>query len=193
MRLPHPVARSAIDGLKSGFGEATLRRQQSQIARIPGLCTRGGRKILRSPRESFLILRMAVWVFILSILVRLQPLPRALRMVAAKTQAGSQSSDQDTEKVLGRAIDLLLGTDLLIFKPVCWKRAAILHRYLALNGIATQIVFGVRKGTDGAIDGHAWLESDGKPVLEVTAPDYIVTYTFPSKEHFNLDLGTITD
>jgi hypothetical protein len=135
---------------------------------------------------------MAAWVFILSILVKLQPLPRALRMVAARTQAASQTSGGETERALGQAIDLVLGTDLLVFKPVCWKRAAILHRYLALNGIATRIVFGVRQGTDGAMDGHAWLESGGKPLLETKVPDYVVTYTFPSNEPCNLELSLLT-
>jgi hypothetical protein len=121
----------------------------------------------------------------------LQPLPRALRMIAAKRQAISPPG-VETEKALARAIDLLLGTDLLIFKPICWKRAAILHRYLALNGITTRIVFGVRKGTDGAVDGHAWLEANGKPLLETIIPDYVVTYTFPSNDPFNLELGQLT-
>jgi hypothetical protein len=136
---------------------------------------------------------MAIWVFILSVLVKLQPLPRALRMVAPKTDGRLQRSREETEKALSRAIDLLLGIDLLVFKPICWKRAAILHRYLALNGVATRIVFGVRKGTDGAIAGHAWLETGGKPLLERTVPDYVVTYTFPSNDPFNLELGVLTE
>jgi transglutaminase superfamily protein len=160
--------------------------------RILRLITRGGRKVLRDPGEAMLILRMAIWVFILSILVKIQPLPRALRMVAPRTHGRLQHSREETERALSRAIDLLLGTDLFVFKPVCWKRAAILHRYLALNGVATRIVFGVRKGTDGEIAGHAWLETGGKPLLESTVPDYVVTYTFPSNEPFNLELGVLT-
>ncbi len=167
----------------------------SKISRTAGkilrLIIRAGRRIVLSPGESFLILRMALWVFLLSILVKLQPLPRALRTIAARRPGASQTPGIETEKALARAIDLLLGTDLLIFKPICWKRAAILHRYLALNGITTRIVFGVRQGTDGGVDGHAWLEADGKPLLEVTAPDYVVTYIFPSNDPFNLELAQL--
>lgn len=152
---------------------------------------RGAHKILRDPREALLISRMAIWVFILSVIVKLQPLPRALRMVAAKKPAASRQPIEDTSKALSRAIDLLLGANLLMFKPVCWKRAAILHRYLALNGVATRVVFGVRKSTDGAVDGHAWLEAEGKPLLEPTPPDYVVTYTFPSNDAFKLDLAVL--
>ena len=162
------------------------------VTKFLRLITRGGRKVLRSPVEAILIFRMAIWVVILSVLVKLQPLPRALRMVAPRTHGRLQGSRDETERALSRAIDLLLGTDLFVFKPVCWKRAAILHRYLALNGVATRIVFGVRKDTNGAIAGHAWLETGGKPLLETTVPDYVVTYTFPSNDPFKLDLGVLT-
>ena len=157
--------------------------------RLVRLVIRGGLKLVRDPRESTLILRMAAWVSILSLLVKLQPLPRALQMVSLKAPKDSRDASIETERKLVRAIDLLLGADLLIFKPICWKRAAILHRYLALNGTATRIVLGMRQGTDGAVDGHAWLEIAGKPILETKVPNYKVTYAFPSHEVCNLDLS----
>lgn len=79
---------------------------------------------------------------------------------------------------LARVIDLLLSADFLMFKPICWKRAAVLHRYLSRNGTQTRIIFGVRNES-GKVDGHAWLEADGQPILESTLPDYVVTYSFP--------------
>jgi hypothetical protein len=136
---------------------------------------------------------MAAWVSVLSLLVKFQPLPRALKMVSVRAPRDSRSPSIETERKLARAVDLLLGTDLLIFKPICWKRAAILHRYLALNGIATRIMFGVRKAADGAVDGHAWLEIAGEPILETTAPNYKVTYAFPSQEVCNFDLSSLTN
>jgi hypothetical protein len=160
--------------------------------RVLRLVTRGSRKFVFNPHQSVLIIRMALWVFVLSLLVKLQPLPRALQMVAAKTPGTAQSLPKETAKQLAHAIDLLLGTELLVFKPSCWKRAAILHRYLALNGIATRIVFGVRKGAEGAVDGHAWLESGGQPILETTTPNYKVTYTFPSHDSFDLELASLS-
>lgn len=152
----------------------------------------GSRKLVRDPVESILILRMASWVAILSLLVKLQPLPRALKLVSVGVLPDSNHAPAETEKRLGHAIDLLLGTNLLVFKPICWKRAAVLHRYLALHGIATRIVFGMRKTPEGAVDGHAWLETGGKPILETTIPNYKVTYAFPSQETCNLDLSSLT-
>ena len=159
-----------------------------KASRLLRLLIRVGRKLVRDPGESTLILRMAAWVSILSLLVKFQPLPRALQMVSVTAPLDTHDPPFETEKKLARAIDLLLGTNLLIFKPICWKRAAILHRYLALNGIGTRIVFGMRKSADGSLDGHAWLEIAGKPILETTLPNYKVTYAFPSHDVCNLEL-----
>lgn len=120
---------------------------------------------------------MAWWVVVLSVTARFYSLPRALEIVAgSRKQSGRKSATQDE---LARAIDLLLSTDVLMFKPICWKRAAVLHRYLLRNGIDTRIIFGVRNDTSGKVDGHAWLEANGKPILETTPPEYLVTYSFP--------------
>jgi hypothetical protein len=95
--------------------------------------------------------------------------------VAGKQKRSHPAGNRDD---LARAIDLLLSADFLMFKPVCWKRAAVLHRYLSRNGTPTKIIFGVRNES-GKVDGHAWLEADGQPILETTPPDYVVTYSFP--------------
>ena len=56
----------------------------------------------------------------------------------------------------------------------------MLHRYLALSGIDTRVLFGVRREGSDALSGHAWLEACGEPILEKTPPDYKVTYSFPT-------------
>jgi len=83
------------------------------------------------------------------------------------------------EMRVAHLLDLLLNTNFLFLKPICWKRAPVLHRYLALNGIETRVVFGVRREGEMLLSGHAWLESGGVPVLETHVPEYIVTYIFP--------------
>lgn len=133
------------------------------------------RKTVSSPRETWLLLRMAWWVAVLSVAARCYSLPRALEIVAGNGKATRVNA---TEEELARAIDLLLATDFLMFKPICWKRAAVLHRYLSRNGKHTRIIFGVRNES-GKVAGHAWLEHEGHPILENTPPDYLVTYSFP--------------
>ncbi len=136
-----------------------------------------GRKTVTKPGEAWLLLRMAWWVVVLSTIARCYSLPRALQIVAGnQTNSSLHGKTQDE---LARAIDLLLSADVLMFKPICWKRAAVLHRYLLRSGIPTRIIFGVRNEADGKFDGHAWLEANGQPILERTPPQYVVTYSFP--------------
>ena len=142
------------------------------------------RKLVSRPDEAWLLLQMAWWVAVLSVTARVYSLPRALQIVAGNKN-GKQYAQTANEKELARAIDLLLSVDFLMFRPICWKRAAVLHRYLSRGGISTRIIFGVRNETGGKVAGHAWLEHDGQPILETAPPEYVVTYSFPSSQPFN--------
>ncbi|HEY6804539.1 MAG TPA: lasso peptide biosynthesis B2 protein [Pyrinomonadaceae bacterium] len=137
------------------------------------------RKCLQHPGDAFLMLRMAGWVGLLSLTTRLYSLPRALEIVSGGEADLNRKPNFDSANRLAQSIDLLLSADVLFLRPICWKRAAVLRRYLSRKGIPTQIIFGVRKELKNEVDGHAWLERDGQPFLEKTPPDYVVTYTFP--------------
>ena len=146
---------------------------------------RAGRKLVSEPREALFLCRMAWWVSVLSVAARCFSLPRALAIVAGGELNTTPSDDAETQKRLARSIDLVLSANVLHLKPICWKRAAVLHRYLLREGIQTRIVFGVRNEVDGKVDGHAWLEAAGEPILEKTPPEYVVTYRFPSHDTQN--------
>jgi hypothetical protein len=149
----------------------------NKIAKTSRLLSGGARKIVTRPGEAWLLLRMAWWVVVLSAMARFYSLPRALELVAGNQKRSNEALNRED---LARAIDLLLSADVLIFKPICWKRAAVLHRYLSRNGTPTKIIFGVRNESGGGkVDGHAWLEADGQPILEKDPPNYVVTYSFP--------------
>ena len=145
-----------------------------ELSKMRRLISGFTRKSINSPREAWLLMRMAWWVAVLSVAARLYSLPRALEIVAGNSKA-TRAEANETE--LARAIDLLLASNFLIFTPVCWKRAAVLHRYLSRSG--TRIIFGVRNESGGNVEGHAWLEREGHPILENTPPEYVVTYSFP--------------
>jgi hypothetical protein len=81
---------------------------------------------------------------------------------------------------VAQLLDALLGLNFLCFTPTCWKRAAVLHRQLALRGRETRVVFGVRREGGDPLAGHAWLEANGEPLFEKLLPEYAVTYCFPS-------------
>ena len=122
---------------------------------------------------------MAWWVVVLSVVARCYSLPRALELVGGSANGKQGFPVIANQDDLAHAIDLLLSANVFMFKPICWKRAAVLHRYLSHNGVATRIIFGVRSEPDGQVSGHAWLEANGQPILEQTPPEYVVTYSFP--------------
>lgn len=141
------------------------------------------RKSFREPGEALLLLRMAWWVAILSGAVKLLSLPRALELVSGPDSLNERPKhNSQLPEHLGNSIDLLLSANVLFIKPICWKRAAVLRRYLSKEGFATKIMFGVKPEDKTKVSGHAWLELNGQPILEASPPDYVVTYTFPPEE-----------
>ena len=145
------------------------------------LPSRAARLVLCEPGSALLAARMGAWVVALSLLVKLMPLPRAMALVAPRRAARVEPADAALVQArLARLLDSVLAADFWVFTPTCWKRAPVLHRYLALSGIDTRVRFGVRREGSDALSGHAWLEAGGEPILEKTPPDYKVTYSFPA-------------
>lgn len=145
------------------------------------LPTRVARLVLSEPGSALLAARMGAWVFALSLLVKFMPLPRAIALVSPRRASRGESADAALVQArLARLLDSVLAADFWVFTPTCWKRAPVLHRYLALRGIRTRVLFGVRREGSDALSGHAWLEAGGEPILEKTPPDYKVTYSFPA-------------
>ncbi|MBV8857044.1 MAG: lasso peptide biosynthesis B2 protein [Acidobacteria bacterium] len=146
------------------------------------LPTRAARLVLCEPGSALLAARMCAWVVALSLLVKLLPLPRAMALLAPRRARRDVPPDPARVQArLARLLDSVLAADLWVFTPTCWKRAPVLHRYLALEGIPTRVLFGVRREGSDALSGHAWLEAGGEPILEKTPPDYKVTYSFPKQ------------
>jgi hypothetical protein len=141
---------------------------------------RAARFAAREPASALIVLRMAFWVAALTLLVRFLPITRALALLTPRRRPAPPVSRQEVQSEVARLLDLLLSADFWIFTPTCWKRAPVLHRFLALRGIETRVVFGVRKDEADALSGHAWLEAGGQPVLETTPPDYTATFSHPA-------------
>jgi Transglutaminase-like superfamily len=141
---------------------------------------RAARMLFRKPAAALLLCRMAAWVFAVTIMLRFMPIPRVMEIVRPSIKDPVDSGNTEfIQERLGQLIDMLLGQKFLSLTTTCWKRAIVLHRFLGLEGIDTQVLFGVRKDVDGRLMGHAWLARDGEPILEVSPPEYTVTYSFP--------------
>jgi hypothetical protein len=147
------------------------------------LPSRAARLVVSEPGAALLAARMGAWVFALSLLVKFVTLPSAMALVAPRRNARVAPRDAaHVQARLARLLDSVLAADFWVFTPTCWKRAPVLHRYLALRGIPTRVLFGVRREGSDALSGHAWLEAGGQPILEKTPPDYKVTYSFPASK-----------
>lgn len=153
----------------------------TRLKAYAALPSRAARLVLYEPGSALLAVRMGAWVAALSLLIKLMPLPRAIALVAPRRARRKIPPDAALVQArLARLLDSVLAADFWVFTPTCWKRAPVLHRYLALRGIDTRVLFGVRREGSNKLDGHAWLEAGGVPILEKTPPDYKVTYSFPA-------------
>ena len=133
---------------------------------------------VRDPRSLLLSARMSAWLVVISIASRLVPLPVMFRLAETRRRWAPAAILPAEE--IARRIDRLFHAGL-VRDGSCWKRAAVLRRYLLLNGIETDVVFGVRRQSSGELAGHAWLEHEGTPFLEREDPQYVVTFRHPPR------------
>ncbi len=124
-------------------------------------------------RGASVAVRMTAWIVFLTVFGRFLTLRSMLRLLDTSRRGPQRVSAER----LAQIADGALRADLS--HRSCWKRAAVLRRYLLLNGIETAVVFGVRDGGESIV-GHAWLERDGHPFLEPSVSGYVVTFRYPS-------------
>ena len=134
---------------------------------------------VRNPARVWLMSRMALSYATVSVLARLLPLPKAFAFISPRV-AESQGAAGRAEAVTN-AVDTLLNAGIPLVHPQCWRRAAVLHRFLRHEGLDTRIVFGVRMDGARTVEAHAWLERDGKPFAEAAPTEsYQRVFEFPS-------------
>jgi hypothetical protein len=153
---------------------------KQNLSGISHMVRRGCLLAVRDPHKAIMAVRIGAWVLVISGMVKVLSLPRLLSIITPRdVEKISKAGDAQSQLRLAQLTDQLLNLNTFVFTPTCWKRAAVLYRYLALNGIRSSVIFGVRKEGEGQLVGHAWLEVHGDPVLEPSPPDFHVTYTFP--------------
>jgi hypothetical protein len=148
------------------------------------------RLILVRPQRAWLMARIAGWTLILSYAVRFRSLPAALRMLSVQDRTRNVAGKVDPTEI-ATAVDAVLGMNVAMFRQSCWRRAILISHFLGQEGLATTVVFGLRVNPGGEIQGHAWLETEGRVLLEPEQPNYRVTYKFPSGEVCTVDLEQI--
>jgi Transglutaminase-like superfamily len=131
-------------------------------------------------RKLILAARIGAWIALLSLPGKLISLQTMLRLTDTRPRAPRPSSIPPQQ--LAALVDRVFRADVAdVLHRACWKRAAVLRRFLLLNGIDADVVFGVRAGFH-QLEGHAWLERDGRPFLESSLTDYVITFRYPSRD-----------
>ena len=153
-------------------------RAREILVRVARNLVAAGRLGVRDPRSLLMTARMTAWILLISIVARLVSLSTMFRLAETRRRWSPRAILPPEE--IARRIDRVFHSGL-VTDGSCWKRAAVLRRYLQLNGIETEVAFGVKKPGDGKVAGHAWLEREGAPFLESEEPRYVVTFRHPSR------------
>ncbi len=148
-----------------------------QSGRRRQLLMRTASLVWRSPRSLRLAIWFLFWLAVFSLLTRFSSVSGGMKLLSPRPRR-PHSHPAIPPVTAALILDRLLSLDLWFIRPLCWKRAILLHRHLALEGVRTRIVFGVNRAGESILSGHAWLELDGHPFLEKSPPDYRVSFVF---------------
>ncbi len=124
-------------------------------------------------RERVFVARAAATAGVASGLIRVAPLPVVVRLVAGRARRARGLPPTDRLVAL---TDRVLRLDRGPLRPSCVLRSLVLLRYLPEPVV---LRFGVRPDVR-PLDGHAWVERDGRAVSEPADPHerYQVTWSW---------------
>lgn len=134
------------------------------------------RSLRLRPGEWFLLAQMSVMLSALLILQRFLPLPRLMALY------DPEPAESPRPKVEPRRLVTLVTAlvRITLRDRFCMKRSILIFHFLQKWGYDARIYFGVVKEAN-ELQGHAWVELDGKPMAERGDPrkQYAVTYSYP--------------
>ena len=106
--------------------------------------------------------RLWVWAAALRILKRIVPVESLVRLM--HTSPGAQQRP-DVEAKLRRYLQMT-GTFPHRAPGNCLERSLGAYRILCAAGAQPDLVIGVRRGTDGRVEGHVWIRTAAGPLGE---------------------------
>lgn len=135
-------------------------------------------RVLASPRDLLLTLRISVMLYLVWLLARFLALPTLLRLLTPRVKKGPP---QNIDKTI-RYTKSIMRFFPWFSRESCLPRSLLLYRFLKASGYPVSIHFGVNRAS-GELSGHSWLTLGGNPVAERGDPsqEYTVVYTFPNK------------
>jgi hypothetical protein len=116
---------------------------------------------LFSPRDYFTLVRMAAWAPALPFLKFALPLPRLVRLLAAKPRR--RDRDPQAERRIARLAAVLYRARGPGMRDNCLERSLVTYRFLGRANARPELIVGMRVGQPNIV-GHVWVTVDGNPV-----------------------------
>jgi hypothetical protein len=114
-------------------------------------------------RQWSVLLSALFWLAVTEAGLRLFGLSRLQRMLLPPRRRGHGKVSPEEIGEIVRLVDMAVRR--LPYSGTCLRRSLVLQRFLAREGIETELRFGVRK-SDRGLEAHAWLEHEGRPLGE---------------------------
>ena len=131
-----------------------------------------------SASEWLLIAQAWLWFAAVEVGLRCMSLRTLLRIILPLGRPRTVTKDEEEARgrVPQRAADCVeLAARLPVFNSSCLRRALVLYALLTRRGFDAQLLIGVAKVPKGRLDGHAWLECEGKVLLGDPEPGRYLT------------------
>lgn len=151
------------------------------------------RKNFRSFDDVWIFLNTLSLITSLPFLLRFFSLPTALAILTPRSPRLMRVEKTDKLSQIGvKFTDYILDRNIWVYRQNCLKRSIVLYRLCRRAGLDVDIYLGIRRkdqstpefDESSALDGHAWLVYQGRPVFErnpAAVENYTVTYRFPAQ------------
>jgi hypothetical protein len=117
-------------------------------------------RLVSSPQEAWLVVRMLGWSLVLPLLKRALPLPRLVELLQADARVDQRNPRR--EERLSALSEWVFRARPRRSRDNCLDRALVTYRYLGRAGASPTIVVGIAR--QDSIAGHVWVTVDGKPI-----------------------------
>jgi transglutaminase superfamily protein len=149
------------------------------LTRIGDCARRLGASLATEPR---IVAELTFWRWSLPVLKRLLPIETLASLMTPRVTA-APSATQRRERTAAVLRVVTTGGRLLVSSN-CLERSLVTFRLLARAGADVRLVLGVRRD-DSTLDGHSWIELDGRSLDTPKSDDYTPMVSF--RTHGRLD------
>lgn len=124
------------------------------------------RKLVGLPGVDRLRLAQALLLLVtVGIGLRVLAFRRLWYMLDAWARRGARFAETDPVEARRVAWAIAVASRYVPGARRCLAQALVAHALLRREGLPSGVRLGLARGADGNVEGHAWVESDGRPVI----------------------------